>query len=49
MFFDLDGFKNINDHFGHDHGDYLLKTIAERVTSTRRKNDKRNLAGIGTQ
>lgn len=39
LFIDLDGFKAINDSFGHDCGDIVLKTIAERLLKTVRKFD----------
>lgn len=39
LFVDLDGFKNINDKFGHDSGDIVIKTSAERIQQTIRKTD----------
>jgi len=39
LFLDLDGFKNINDTFGHNIGDKLLKVIAERLKNQLRASD----------
>lgn len=39
MFIDLDGFKGINDTYGHDAGDDLLKTISSRLQSCVRRTD----------
>jgi diguanylate cyclase (GGDEF)-like protein len=39
LFLDLDDFKPINDRFGHDAGDRLLKSVAERVSRTVRPED----------
>lgn len=39
MFVDLDKFKQVNDTFGHDAGDYVLTTIAERLSAEMRKTD----------
>ncbi len=44
-YLDLDGFKEINDTHGHDCGDRLLVTIAERMQSVLRKGD--TLARLG--
>lgn len=38
-FIDLDHFKGVNDAFGHDGGDFLLKTIAERLRAITRVGD----------
>jgi len=39
LFFDLDGFKVINDTLGHSSGDLLLQTIAARLKRSLRSND----------
>jgi diguanylate cyclase (GGDEF)-like protein/PAS domain S-box-containing protein len=45
LFLDLDGFKQINDKFGHDTGDHLLQEVAERLRQNVRSED--TLARIG--
>lgn len=44
-FLDLDNFKPVNDNYGHDTGDYVLVTIANRLKDMMRKCD--TLARIG--
>lgn len=39
LFIDLDKFKQINDNLGHDVGDHLLCSIAERLGKLLRKSD----------
>jgi len=45
LFIDLDGFKKINDTYGHGVGDFFLQEIANRLTQILRKKDR--IARIG--
>nr|WP_256489232.1 EAL domain-containing protein [Pleionea sp. CnH1-48] len=39
MFMDLDGFKNVNDSFGHQVGDFLLQHAAQAISEILREED----------
>ena len=40
LYLDLDNFKEVNDNYGHDTGDLLLKTTASRLKNIIRSQDK---------
>ena len=39
MFFDLDGFKRVNDDLGHDFGDLVLTNVSEKLKASLRETD----------
>jgi len=39
LFIDIDGFKGVNDNYGHDIGDEILKEIAQRLKDSIDKDD----------
>lgn len=45
MFIDLNGFKQVNDNFGHDAGDAIIRICAERLNACLRRSD--SVARIG--
>jgi len=45
MFMDIDGFKQVNDNYGHEAGDVVLRTMARRIQAAMRASD--TLARVG--
>ncbi len=48
FFIDLDGYKAVNDPYGHDAGDRLLDTFAQRLRDSLRKSDATVRLEVGT-
>lgn len=49
LYLDVDMFRRVNDAFGPDVGDELLRTVAERVTTVLRNTDTIALLGSGNK
>ena len=45
VFLDLDGFKQVNDNYGHDAGDEVLRVLSQRMKDSLREGD--TLARLG--
>lgn len=45
LFLDLDKFKDVNDRFGHDEGDLVLKESTQRITARIRESDMASRIG----